>query len=85
MAIEKSCGELIAFQDSDDEWHPDKLKKQVELILNSPPDVGAVYCGMEFYNIQTGEKIGEDLQNDNLAADFMSGSHLPHTPATQTV
>ena len=85
MAIEISTGELIAFQDSDDEWHPDKLEKQVNLLLKSPPDVAAVYCGMEFFDIKTGKKIGDDRQNDNFKVDFLSGSHLPHTPATQTV
>ena len=85
LGIELAAGELIAFQDSDDEWHLDKLEKQVNLLITSPADVAAVYCGVEFIDINNGLKIGEDLQNDNFKVDFMSGSHLPHAPSTQTV
>jgi glycosyltransferase involved in cell wall biosynthesis len=40
--IAASGGDLIAFLDSDDEWLPDKIAKQVPLLLDSP-DVGAAY------------------------------------------
>ncbi|OGU60711.1 MAG: hypothetical protein A3K31_00175 [Ignavibacteria bacterium RIFOXYA12_FULL_35_25] len=83
--IEFSTGEIIAFQDSDDEWYRDKLEKQVDMLLKSPEDVAAVYCGMEFIDIKNGVKIGEDRQNDNFEVDFIYGSHLPHTPPTVTV
>ena len=61
MAIEMSTGELIAFQDSDDVWYKDKLEKQVNLLLNSSSDTAAVYCGMDFFDASTDEKIGEDV------------------------
>lgn len=35
---------LIAFQDSDDEWLPHKLEKQVAAINAAPERVGVVYC-----------------------------------------
>jgi len=35
--------DLIAFQDSDDEWLPTKLQKQVEAMRAQPPEVGIVY------------------------------------------
>jgi len=44
--IEASGGSYIAFQDSDDEWLPDKLKRQVDEMRSSPPAVGMVYCLM---------------------------------------
>jgi glycosyltransferase involved in cell wall biosynthesis len=37
-------GELLAFCDDDDVWHPDKLRKQVAL-LEARPDATAVGCG----------------------------------------
>lgn len=40
--IRAAAGELIAFQDSDDEWLPRKLELQVALMLSSGPDVGWV-------------------------------------------
>ena len=36
LGIKHSQGELIAFLDSDDTWHPDKLKIQVEVYENNP-------------------------------------------------
>jgi glycosyltransferase involved in cell wall biosynthesis len=35
---------LIAFQDSDDEWLPEKLDKQLRLLRECPPRVGVVGC-----------------------------------------
>lgn len=48
-------GSFIAFQDSDDEWLPEKLEKQVQILENSPIDVGVVYCDLNRYNLK-GEK-----------------------------
>ena len=35
--------DLIAFQDSDDEWVPEKLEKQIKAILALPDDFGVMY------------------------------------------
>ncbi|TLU67355.1 glycosyltransferase [Thalassotalea litorea] len=43
FAVSKASGELIAFCDQDDLWHPQKLAKQVPLFAN--PKVGLAYCG----------------------------------------
>jgi glycosyltransferase involved in cell wall biosynthesis len=40
-----SRGEYVAFLDDDDEWYPDKLARQMEVMLGSEPQVGAVYTG----------------------------------------
>jgi glycosyltransferase involved in cell wall biosynthesis len=37
-------GPLIAFQDSDDEWLPHKLERQVALLREAGETMGAVYC-----------------------------------------
>lgn len=44
--IEEARGEWIAFLDSDDRWHPTKLARQMEVIQESPPDVGHIYTGL---------------------------------------
>jgi len=40
-----STGQYIAFLDDDDEWLPDKLKKQYDLLEGSPVIVGVVHTG----------------------------------------
>ncbi|HYQ47757.1 MAG TPA: glycosyltransferase family 2 protein [Thermodesulfovibrionales bacterium] len=44
--IAAAQGEYVAFQDSDDEWLPDKLKQQVDEMGSVSPAVGMVYCLM---------------------------------------
>ncbi len=41
--IRMARGKLISFQDSDDEWLPGKLQKQVEYLLSRGPETGLVY------------------------------------------
>lgn len=51
--IKMARGKYIAFQDSDDEWLPEKLDKQMRVFENAPAEVGVVYTG--FWRIE-GEK-----------------------------
>lgn len=82
--IKLSTGDLIAFQDSDDEWHLDKLQKQVALLQKSTNDVAAVYCGMEFFDLKSEKKIGEELREMNFKEAYINGSFF-FTPANVTV
>ena len=43
--IERARGEFVAFQDSDDVWHPEKLRKQMQVFEEGAADVGVVYTG----------------------------------------
>ena len=60
----KAHGKRIAFQDSDDVWHPQKIEKQIEL-WNKQPENVMVYCkcekpalsGKEMWVIPEGEDI----------------------------
>jgi glycosyltransferase involved in cell wall biosynthesis len=52
--IESARGTYIAFQDSDDEWFPHKLEKQVEAFSDAPPKVGIVYSGV--WRLEGGKK-----------------------------
>lgn len=42
LGIQNSNGEFISFLDSDDEWHPTKLKKQIEL-MNLNPELNFIH------------------------------------------
>lgn len=41
-AMREASADYVAFLDSDDVWHPQKIEKQLNLITH---EVGAVYCG----------------------------------------
>ena len=43
LGVSVSTGELIAFLDDDDRWHPTKIAEQVPL-FDASDGVGAVYC-----------------------------------------
>jgi glycosyltransferase involved in cell wall biosynthesis len=43
--IRNSCGEYIAFLDDDDEWYPEKLARQMDVMLRAHPEVAGVYTG----------------------------------------
>lgn len=44
LGAKEAKGDFIAFQDSDDEWRPLKLKKQLELFEGDGTGAGMVYC-----------------------------------------
>jgi glycosyltransferase involved in cell wall biosynthesis len=44
--LELCRAELIAFQDSDDEWLPKKLERQINILNSAPESVGMVYTDM---------------------------------------
>jgi glycosyltransferase involved in cell wall biosynthesis len=45
--IQLALGKYIAFQDSDDQWMPNKLEKQFVELEKSPAEVGVCYCKCE--------------------------------------
>jgi glycosyltransferase involved in cell wall biosynthesis len=46
-AIERARGEYIAFLDSDDEWLPHKLERQMDLFKKLDASYGVIYTGLQ--------------------------------------
>ncbi len=61
----QSCGELIAFLDHDDVWHPTKLQQQVEA-MDKDPDIALCYTNYEVI-----DHNGMALRTSVRAADFL--------------
>ncbi len=61
--IQLASGKFIAFQDSDDEWLPEKLEKQINVINKASDDVGVVYTG--FWRIFSDKKRYYPSENIN--------------------
>jgi glycosyltransferase involved in cell wall biosynthesis len=79
--IKAARGEYIAFQDSDDEWLPEKLEKQMEVFRNATPEVGVVYTGFWRIKSDAKEYIPSDrisrkegnIHKELLKGNFVSG------------
>ena len=80
-AIEASSGEYIALLDDDDEWLPEKLRKQVDVFRESSAETGLVYSGFSFISSKDNsvlkgivpQKKG-DLFRDFLNRDIICAS-----------
>jgi len=79
--IAHSRGEYVAFLDDDDEWNPEKLTRQVEKIVASPPDVGGVYTGCFVLDRNNDQILGQvvpvedgDVQEALLAGNCIGGA-----------
>jgi len=56
--VKAAQGAYVAFLDSDDVWHPDKLEKQLAA-LDARPEAGAVYCGLREVEVESGRVLSE--------------------------
>jgi glycosyltransferase involved in cell wall biosynthesis len=73
--------DYIAFLDDDDEWLPEKLAKQMDILLASPPEVGCVYTGYVMVDRTSGRVIDHrpptkrgDLSKDLLMSNCIGGT-----------
>jgi glycosyltransferase involved in cell wall biosynthesis len=76
-AIEKSCGDYIAFLDSDDQWVINKLSQQVN-ILERYPHIDCLFGNYLNNNVATGETgVGftqSKIGLDNLTTELLEKS-----------
>jgi glycosyltransferase involved in cell wall biosynthesis len=80
--IEYCRGNYIAFLDSDDLWLPMKIEKQVQ-VLNQKSDVGVVYTGVDFIDMQGNPFVGKiswdaperpELYEDLMTHNIITGT-----------
>jgi glycosyltransferase involved in cell wall biosynthesis len=83
--IAAARGEIIAFQDADDEWLPDKLRRQVALLVG-PPRCVFVACGARLV-AETGAELGPlyDGRIPDAGEQAWRGLLARNTIATPTV
>lgn len=80
--VENSIGDIVAFQDSDDFWHEDKLKRQLTYMYKNDLD----FCSSAFYRISQESKrviAGEKISGDpyELWCDLLNHNWV----STQTI
>lgn len=76
--MRESRGEYIAFLDSDDEWLPGKLARQLDVFRRSSDDVGLVYGGVQDDDGRGGGRTRRaqhrgDLYRDLLVRNVLHG------------
>jgi glycosyltransferase involved in cell wall biosynthesis len=84
-AILASKGEYIAFLDDDDEWIPEKLQKQVELLDKSPPKICGVYSDRLIIDRLSNKIVSEGLQSNKVRGNLLSQLAMRNQINTCTV
>jgi len=80
--IKRATGKFIAFLDSDDEWLPEKLTKQLECYKNGPANLGSVYgysYSMDMIKNKT-TLVNGKYYRGNIHDKFLQG-FCPSTPS----
>lgn len=74
-----SNGEYVAYLDDDDEWLPEKIEKQMEIMQGS--DVALVCCGSISYNDKEGTSHirDEELFRGNVFKELLKGNFIGST------
>lgn len=84
QAIKIARGDYIGFLDSDDEWLPEKIEKQLSVFEKSfDPKLAAVYCG--FIEKDEIKNKTEIINRDNLRGDIYVNLLSGFCPSTPTM
>ncbi|MFE6236475.1 glycosyltransferase family 2 protein [Cellulosimicrobium sp. NPDC057862] len=77
--VAQTSGELVAFLDDDDRWHPDRLRRHAE-VMAERLDVVVSYCGMRTIDADGTELVAADQRaaDDQRAVIRGPGVMLPN-------
>ena len=84
-AILASEGEYIAFLDDDDEWLPDKLQRQVEVLDKSQPNICGVYSNRLFIDKKSSKVLSDNPGTDQLKGNLLYQLMIKSPIHTSTV
>lgn len=79
IGIEVSESEYIAFLDSDDEWEPTKIQKQVNLIESLPDEYGVIYTGIKEQHGESTEPWPLPDKSGDINEDLLFRDHVGPT------
>ncbi len=82
--VSQAQNDMIAFQDSDDMWRPDKLEKQIAY-LESHKQCRFVYCAFVRHYPSSDQIIPDMEAGRKLEGDILSELLYDNTVSTQTV
>jgi glycosyltransferase involved in cell wall biosynthesis len=79
--IRNSTAAYVAFLDDDDEWYPEKLRLQVELLDRSPAGTGVIYAGFEKFESGSGRIVERRMpsQRGNLRESLLVANPVAGT------
>jgi glycosyltransferase involved in cell wall biosynthesis len=83
--IQAAKGEYVAFLDSDNEWCPRKLERQMALFSGRADSPGAVYCGYWKVSVD-GNVLNEyvpRIEDLFISRFWMTGQRYQHTRCAQ--
>lgn len=67
-----SSGKFITFLDDDDEYLPEKIEKQLELIQSLPDDYGFIYGSMSYYDNKTNKFLYNHVAEYNGGIELLN-------------
>ena len=81
--IKVAKGKYIAFLDSDDEWLPEKLDKQIKVLQNESPEVGVVYSNLCYID-ESGKNMNKLLNHkkEGYIYEDLLGRNYVGAPST---
>ena len=86
VGIDRASGEFVAFVDSDDEWLPEKLERQLGAFVASGPRVALVYGARRLDDRGTDRHPSGDVLEALLVGNFIgTGQILVRSECLRTV